>query len=132
MKEEFKEQLRSILVDKGLTDNEIQSFLYNNSHLYKYTIQEVKDKISVIFNGNNPYAIIFCDNNDLVWCTKHNGCFGELSKQNNNIDYIVQMIIGNAYRNKFDKFSNDSFGTLEGRMKTYRDISGGSPGYTVK
>lgn len=34
------------------------------------------------------------------------------------------MIIGNAYRNKFDKFSNDSFGTLEGRMKTYRDISG--------
>lgn len=128
-----KEQLIKILIIKGISSEDAKIFLESNSFLYNYTPGEFNNKISIIFNGNDPYAIIFCDKNNLVWCPKSNGRFYEFVKRETKIDYIVQMMIGNAYRTKINTYSDGNPNdTLEDKMKAYRDISSGSPGYNLK
>lgn len=125
-------EVYSYLNEKGLEHEQAIKFIENNPKLFEYSIEQIMNKMSFIYNGNELYAIIFCDDNNLYWSTRTQGDFSNLFIDNPKIDYIVQMIIGNLNRDKINNYSNHTVKTLEQKMIIYRDMSKDAPGYNIK
>ena len=131
MKSSIRE-IYSYLNEKGLNQKQAVKFIHNNPRLFEYTLEQIENKMSFIYNGNKLYAIIFCDNDNLYWSTGTQGDFSNLFIDNAKPDYIVQMIIGNLNRDKINSYSDSNVKTLEEKMIIYRDISKDAPGYNLK
>lgn len=131
--EEYLKKLINLLIKRGLTQEQAIKFIELNPKLLKYSIEDIVYKLTVVLNNNTVYGVIFCDKNNLYWCINENGILEGLFEklESNSIDYIIQMIVTNAYRDKIKEYL-DGEDTLENRLKIYKDISGDSPGYKVK
>lgn len=131
MQYDFIESIRNALMNKGLSLEESEEIIQKNPEIFNYTPEQINNKLSVIFNENGVYAIIFCDKNECYWATKALGHFDKLFAENPRVDYIIGTILENLNRDKLNTYSN-SKNTLEEKMIVYKDISNGAPGYNIK
>lgn len=131
MQYDFIESVRNVLMNKGLSLEESKEIIKENPKIFNYLPEQINKKLSVIFNENGAYAIIFCDNNECYWSTKALGHFGKLFIANPKADYIVGTILENLNRDKLNIYSSSN-NTLEEKMIIYKDISNGAPGYNIK
>lgn len=123
--------MQDVLISKGLSFEDSKNLIENNQEIFNYSPEQVNNKLSVIFNENGVYAIIFCDGNKLYWSTKSLGNFDKLFKENPNVDYIIGTVLENLNRDKLNMYSGPK-NTLEQKMIIYKDISKGAPGYNIK
>lgn len=111
------------------------------SHILFYSDEEIKTHLSFVYNSDNLYASIFCNNNSYEWCSydKKNEMFRQIKKNdyNPNVrdikeDSVIRTLIDSTYREDIKRFAriNDQ-DNLENRIVKLKKLKMNSSSYRI-
>lgn len=121
------------LQQKGCSEKSSFFFLASNPELTNLSVQEFQNKVSIIYNYYEVYAILFCNGNEYWWSYYKDDEFGPLTsvqpEQKNN-DYIIELVLSFIQSDKIRKFVDfDESDTLEEKINAFRDVRTNDQGY---
>lgn len=126
-----------ILKEIGLDDEQSASLISNNLELIHLKPNEIKNKISIIYNHNNIYAVLFCNQDEYKWSIHENGKFSKFISSNqtsiDNRDYIIELVISFLDNPKIQDFVTfDENDTLENKINKFKTVKVNEQGYHIK
>ena len=99
--EQFDE-IKSVLELKGCPTSLALSFIKNNLSYLKEA--DITNKIYIIYNHNEIYAILIIDKNNYYWSVCQDNILYPLEKKTKeNKDYIIEMMLNFANEEKIKK-----------------------------
>lgn len=129
--EQFDE-IKSVLELKGCPTSLALSFIKNNLSYLKEA--DITNKIYIIYNHNEIYAILIIDKNNYYWSVCQDNILYPLEKKTKeNKDYIIEMMLNFANEEKIKKIvPNISEMNTETKVKVLRSFHFNSTGYHFK
>lgn len=125
----------SSLMKKGCTKDAAFSLLLSNLDLLKLTENELAKKISIIYNHDDIYAALYCNQNDYRWALYKDGNFSEFIKydpKKNDYDYIVELVLSFTENPKFKKiFDFKNQNSLEEKINLLKNVKTNEQGYHI-
>lgn len=130
MENDIKKIIISLL-DKGLNTQEVYSLLLSNNELLLLSSEEIDEKISLIYNGNIIYCVLFCNGFDLKWSIldSYKGGFTPFKTKEEDNNLVVNMLLdyikGNKIKDYIDVNENDTYESMIKKIKHYKFNSKG-------
>ena len=131
--EDNMKRLIDLFYQHGCSVTAIQSFIQNN---YYYLIQEGidnSDNIYFIYNHKDLYGVIWVNGDEYEWSIFESGNFHRIIKNDEDDDYIINMILGFADADKVKKIVPEiGKMNLENKIRVLKKLNLNSSGYHFK
>jgi len=124
------EKLILFLRKKGISDGAVKSFINNNKSIIEENIDNILDRLFMIYNNKDLYCILLTIDDRYLWSLYKDNEFSAFKSINNEKDSIVEMMVGFIDSNKIKDIYPDIDGlNLNKKIKLLKKCKLNSHGY---